>query len=87
MKTFIALFGALLLSSFVQAAPFEKGNPKIGKALHDKSCINCHIGMFGGDGGHGRPGGNGGAVFSSGSVAISSSSITGSRAGTGGGDG
>ena len=50
MKTFIALFGALLLSSFVQAAPFEKGNPKIGKALHDKSCINCHIGMFGGDG-------------------------------------
>ncbi len=40
----------LLLSPALQAAPFDKGDPKVGKALHDKSCTSCHINMFGGDG-------------------------------------
>lgn len=40
----------LLLSASLQAAPFDKGDPKVGKALHDKSCTSCHINMFGGDG-------------------------------------
>lgn len=26
----------------VSAAPFDKGNPKAGQALHDKSCVACH---------------------------------------------
>ena len=25
-----------------QAIPFAKGDPKAGKALHDKSCVACH---------------------------------------------
>jgi cytochrome c2 len=43
------IFGALLVST-AHAAPFANGNPKTGKDLHDKSCTDCHIGMFGGDG-------------------------------------
>lgn len=44
------IFIAAALSATVQAAPFDKGDPKAGKALHDKTCTHCHVGMFGGDG-------------------------------------
>lgn len=42
----------LLLWAALQAAadPFPKGDPKIGKNLEQKSCMACHISMFGGDG-------------------------------------
>ncbi|MFO7542337.1 MAG: cytochrome c [Thiobacillus sp.] len=50
MKILTAFFCAALLSSGVHAASFAKGDPKAGKALHDKSCTSCHIKMFGGDG-------------------------------------
>ena len=50
MKTLLTLTAAILFSSHVYAAPFEKGDPTKGKALHDKSCTSCHVGMFGGDG-------------------------------------
>lgn len=50
MKILTALFAATLFSTATHAAPFDKGDPKIGKTLHDKSCTSCHIGMFGGDG-------------------------------------
>jgi mono/diheme cytochrome c family protein len=50
MNVLTALFCSALLISNVHAAPFAKGNPKTGKTLHDKSCISCHTGMFGGDG-------------------------------------
>ena len=50
MKLLTALFCGMLLASNVHAAPFEKGDPKKGKALHDKSCTSCHISMFGADG-------------------------------------
>ena len=50
MKTLIVLFAAALCSMTAQAAPFAKGDPAIGKALHDKACIRCHASMYGGDG-------------------------------------
>ena len=50
MKTLTALFCSALLAGSVHAAPFDKGDPRTGKALHDKSCTSCHAGMFGGDG-------------------------------------
>ncbi len=50
MKILTILFAAAALSTAVQAAPFAKGNPNIGKTLHDKACTSCHVGMFGGDG-------------------------------------
>ncbi len=50
MKLTIPLLLALLLAPAVQAAPFAKGDAKAGKALHDKQCVACHIGRFGGDG-------------------------------------
>jgi hypothetical protein len=50
MKILMILFAAATLSTAVQAAPFAKGDPKVGKTLHDKACISCHNGMFGGDG-------------------------------------
>lgn len=50
MKTVIAFACGVLLASGVYAAPFAKGDPKIGKTLHDKACISCHAGMVGGDG-------------------------------------
>lgn len=51
MKILIASFCAMLLATGVHAAPFAKGDPKAGKALHDKACVSCHRDMFGGDGG------------------------------------
>jgi cytochrome c2 len=50
MRTLTTLFAATMLAATAHAAPFEKGDPKQGKALHDKSCTSCHVGMFGGDG-------------------------------------
>ncbi|MCM2306818.1 MAG: cytochrome c [Sulfuritalea sp.] len=36
----------LLLAVSAQAA----GDPKLGKALHDKQCVACHVKLLGGDG-------------------------------------
>ena len=38
----IILSGLLLAASYAHALPFEKGDPKAGKALHDKTCLACH---------------------------------------------
>jgi mono/diheme cytochrome c family protein len=50
MKTLMLVIAIALLAAGVHAAPFAEGDPKSGKALHDKTCIGCHAGMFGGDG-------------------------------------
>jgi mono/diheme cytochrome c family protein len=50
MRALTVLLAAAILSTAAHAEPFAKGDPKTGKALHDKTCINCHAGMFGGDG-------------------------------------
>jgi hypothetical protein len=50
MKTLILLGLSALFVGPVHAAPFAKGDPKAGKILHDKSCVSCHVSMFGGDG-------------------------------------
>ncbi len=41
-----------LLTAFALAATAAAaaGDPKAGKALHDKQCVSCHVKMFGGDG-------------------------------------
>ena len=41
MKTAVILMLGLALTP-LYAAPFAKGDPKAGKALHDKSCMACH---------------------------------------------
>jgi hypothetical protein len=46
MKAFLLLFVAATLATPAHGAP----SAKTGKALHDKTCTSCHIGMFGGDG-------------------------------------
>lgn len=50
MKLFIAALGLLLASTAALADPFPKGDARIGKTLHDKSCLSCHVSMVGGDG-------------------------------------
>lgn len=50
MKTLFALAVSVLFSAAAHATPFAKGDPVKGKALHDKTCTSCHVGMFGGDG-------------------------------------
>lgn len=50
MKSIHLIALALLLMPNAQAAPFDSGNTEAGKALHDKSCVSCHISRFGGDG-------------------------------------
>lgn len=50
MHVLTPLFLAAMLSTAAHAAPFAKGDPKIGKTLHDKSCVSCHASMLGGDG-------------------------------------
>lgn len=35
-----------LLAAPASANPFPKGNPSIGKTLHDPRCMNCHNSMF-----------------------------------------
>ncbi len=54
MKNIAALTLAhilVLITPLALAAPFDKGDAKQGKATHDKHCVGCHIGKFGGDGG------------------------------------
>jgi hypothetical protein len=41
MKHAVILLLGLALTP-LYAAPFDKGDPKVGKALHDKSCTACH---------------------------------------------
>ncbi|MHB8849231.1 MAG: c-type cytochrome [Burkholderiales bacterium] len=50
MKTFITALVLFGIAGTAVAAPFDKGDPKVGKSLLDKSCINCHAAKFGGDG-------------------------------------
>lgn len=50
MHSLSVFFAAALLASTAHAAPFAKGDPKAGKALHDKTCTKCHVNLFGGDG-------------------------------------
>lgn len=50
MKAFVLFLSAFAVAAGGHAAPPAKGDAKAGKALHDKSCVNCHVGMFGGDG-------------------------------------
>jgi hypothetical protein len=41
MKHAVVLMLAIMMMP-LHAAPFEKGDPKTGKALHEKSCLTCH---------------------------------------------
>lgn len=50
MKTLFIFCAAAMFSTAVHAAPFAKGDPVKGKALHNKACISCHASMYGGDG-------------------------------------
>lgn len=50
MKFITLLLSLLLASAPAFADPFPKSDAKIGKTLHDKSCISCHVSMTGGDG-------------------------------------
>lgn len=40
----------LLLPLTAAANPFPKGDPRIGKKLHDAKCVACHVRQVGGDG-------------------------------------
>jgi mono/diheme cytochrome c family protein len=40
----------ILIESSANAEPYPNGDPKIGKALVSKNCIQCHADRFGGDG-------------------------------------
>lgn len=51
MKAFLATISVTLLAAApVFADSAIKGDAKIGKTLHDKSCIACHASRFGEDG-------------------------------------
>lgn len=50
MKSLAVALAVLIASAPALADPFPKGNPKIGRTLHDKSCMPCHASMLGGDG-------------------------------------
>lgn len=51
MKTFLtAVSLALLVATPAFADSIDKGDAKIGKTLHDKSCIACHASKFGDNG-------------------------------------
>lgn len=50
MKILTFAITACLLAPSAEGAPFAAGDPKVGRALHDKACISCHASMFGGDG-------------------------------------
>jgi mono/diheme cytochrome c family protein len=47
--TWLVLCAASMTLS-ASAMAFDKGDPKVGKALVDKSCLSCHASMYGGDG-------------------------------------
>ena len=42
MKSSIVLVLMLAVAPPLYAAPFDKGDPKAGKTLHDQSCLTCH---------------------------------------------
>jgi len=44
------LFTLLLGAINIPTHAADKGDPKLGKTLHDKSCTGCHVSMLGGDG-------------------------------------
>ncbi|MCU0842274.1 MAG: cytochrome c [Thiobacillaceae bacterium] len=44
----LPLFAAPLAAQ--AAAPFHKGDAKVGEKLHKEQCAACHVGRFGGDG-------------------------------------
>lgn len=48
LKTILTV-SCLFLSSITHAAETE-ANGQRGKEVHDKLCMSCHVGMFGGDG-------------------------------------
>lgn len=50
MRFLTHFLATTVLATSVQAAPFGLGDPKAGKALHDKACISCHVNLVGGDG-------------------------------------
>lgn len=50
MKSLLAAMVLALVSAPLYATPFAKGDPKVGKTLTDRSCVSCHVSMFGGDG-------------------------------------
>lgn len=50
MRALLATIALSLAIAPAFADTFEKGDPRIGKTLADKSCNACHISMFGGDG-------------------------------------
>ena len=49
MKILLAAIVIFTISSTAFAASYEKGDPKIGKALLEKSCQSCHAAMYNGD--------------------------------------
>mgnify|MGYP000927962389 CR=1 FL=1 len=48
MKALLALSALISVSAF--AAPFDKGDAKAGKTLHEQQCNACHAARFQGDG-------------------------------------
>ncbi len=50
MKTIAVLLASTLMTLPAIAAPWGDADPKAGKALHDKSCVACHVRLYGGDG-------------------------------------
>lgn len=39
----------LFLATAAQAGPFDHGNAKAGKAIHEEQCNGCHAARFNGD--------------------------------------
>jgi hypothetical protein len=50
MRSFIAIFVALLSSHAQAEVPWGKVELSQGKSLHEKDCTACHRRMYGGDG-------------------------------------
>jgi mono/diheme cytochrome c family protein len=49
MRTAAAIVSALLAAPLA-AAPFPKGDAKLGAELERQHCVACHVGLVGGDG-------------------------------------
>jgi mono/diheme cytochrome c family protein len=50
MKIFLVILSLALCGAASAFADMDKGDVKIGKSLHDKSCIACHASKYGEDG-------------------------------------
>ena len=51
MKSVTTLLALILISLPALATePWGNADPKVGKEHHDKACIACHAGLYGGDG-------------------------------------